>query len=241
MTLAWTAPDGGLPIRGYTVYQGTSPGGESGTPVNGSSLVTATSYQVTGLTNGTTYYFMVTAFNRTGQGPTSNEANAVPVTVPGAPTGLTATPDDGTVTLAWAAPASDGGSPVTGYNVYQGTSPGGESGTPVNGSSLVAATSYQVTGLTNGTTYYFRVTAVTRVGQGPASAEVNAVPVTVPGAPTGLTATPDDGTVTLAWAAPRPMVARRLLATTSTRGPARAAKAAPRSTVLRWSPPLAIR
>ena len=155
VTLAWTGPDGGLPIRGYNVYEGTSPGGESGTPVNGSSLVTATSYQVTGLTNGTTYYFMVTAFNRTGQGPTSNEANAVPVTVPGAPTGLTATPGDGTVTLAWAAPASDGGSPVTGYNVYQGTSPGGESGTPVNGSSLVTATSYQVTGLINGTTYYF--------------------------------------------------------------------------------------
>ena len=135
---------------------------------------------MTGLTNGTTYYFRVTAVTRVGQGPASAEVKAVPVTVPGAPTGLTATPDDGTVTLAWAAPASDGGSPVTGYNVYQGTSPGGESG-PVNGFSLVTTTGYKVTGLVNGTTYYFRVTAVNRVGQGPASAEVKAVPVTVPG------------------------------------------------------------
>ena len=103
------------------------------------------------------------------------------------------------VTLSWAAPAS-GGAPVTGYNVYKGTKSGGETG-PVNGSSLVTATGYKVTGLVNGTTYYFRVTAVNRVGQGPASAEVKAVPATVPGAPAGLTATPGDGQVTLSWKA----------------------------------------
>ena len=157
---------GGLPITGYNVSRGPARAAKSGTPVNGSSLVTTTGYKVTGLVNGTTYYFMVTAFNRSGQGPTSNEANAVPVTVPGEPTGLTATAGDGTVTLVWAAPASDGGSPVTGYNVYQGTSPGGESGTPVNGSSLVTATTYQVTGLTNGTTYYFMVPRSTGLVRG---------------------------------------------------------------------------
>ena len=92
------------------------------------------------------------------------------------------------MTLAWAAPASDGGAPVTGYNVYQGTSPGGETG-PVNGSSLVTATGYKVTGLVNGTTYYFRVTAVSKVGEGKPSVEAKAVPATVPGAPAGLTAT----------------------------------------------------
>ena len=124
MTLSWAAPasDGGSAVTGYNVYQGTSPGGETG-PVTGSQ-VTATGYKVTGLINGTTYYFRVTAVNRVGEGPASAEVKAVPVTVPGAPTGLTATPGDGQVTLSWAAPASDGGSPVTGYNVYQGTSPG---------------------------------------------------------------------------------------------------------------------
>ena len=91
--------------------------------------------------------------------------------------------------------------PITGYNVYQGTSPGGEARVPVNGASLVTSP-YTVTGLNNGTTYYFRVTAVNRVGEGPASAEAKAVPVTVPGAPTGLTATPGDARVTLSWTAP---------------------------------------
>ena len=201
VTLSWTKPasDGGSSIIGYTVYQGTSPGGGSGTAVN-KSLVTSP-FTVTGLKNGTTYYFTVAAVNGVGEGQLSNEVPATPTaTPPGEPTGLTATAGDGTVTLAWTAP--DGGLPIRGYTVYQGTSPGGESGTPVNGSSLVTATSYQVTGLTNGTTYYFMVTAFNRTGQGPTSNEANAVPVTVPGAPTGLTATPDDGTVTLAWAAP---------------------------------------
>ena len=199
VTLSWAAPAsvGCSPVSGYHVYQGTSPGGETGSPAN-CSPVTATSCTVTGLTNGTTYYFKVTAVYKVGEGPGA-EVEAVPATVPGAPTGLAAVPGNGQVTLSWAAPASDGGSPVTGYHVYQGASPGGETG-PVS-CSPVTATSCTVTGLTNGTTYYFKVTAVNRVGEGP-GAEVRAVPVTVPGGPTGLAAVPGNGQVTLSWAAP---------------------------------------
>ena len=77
MTLSWAAPasNGGLPVSGYIIYQGTSPGGETGAPVNGSP-VTATSYTVTGLTNGTTYYFQVVAVNAAGLSPLSEEASA---------------------------------------------------------------------------------------------------------------------------------------------------------------------
>jgi trimeric autotransporter adhesin len=99
--------------------------------------------------------------------------------VPGAPTGLTTTAGDSQVILSWAAPASDGGSPVTGYNIYQGTSAGGESTTPDN-SSPVSGTSYTATGLTNGTTYYFVVTAVNAAGEGPQSNEVSATPALIP-------------------------------------------------------------
>ena len=67
------------------------------------------------------------------------------------------------VTLSWDPPASDGGPSASGYNVYQGTSAGGETGTPVN-HSPVTSTSYQVTGLTNGSTYYFTVKAVSEAG-----------------------------------------------------------------------------
>ena len=80
----------------------------------------------------------MTAVNEAGEGKPSNEVPVTPVAVPGTPTGLAATAGDGRMTLSWTAPASDGGSRVTGYKVYQGTKPGGETG-PVNGSSLVTA------------------------------------------------------------------------------------------------------
>jgi len=197
ITLSWTAPasDGGAGISGYLIYQGTSPGGESASPVN-SSPVSATSYTVTGLANGTTYYFKVAAVNDAKhQGTDSGEASAVPVSattsasasasasqtsgagaagVPGAPTGLTASPGNAQVSLSWTAPASDGGSPLASYRVYQGTSPGFAPGIPV---STITGTSTTVTGLTNGTTYYFVVTAVDANGQvSGASSEASAQP-----------------------------------------------------------------
>ena len=124
---------------------------------------------------------------------------AVPVTVPGAPTGLTATRGNTQVVLSWTAPASDGGSQVTGYELYVGTTADLSGNAPV---ARVTGTVVTVTNLINGTRYYFRVTAVNRVGEGRPSNEVSAVPLTVPGAPTGLTATPGDSQVTLSWAAP---------------------------------------
>ena len=88
-------------------------------------------------------------------------------------------------------PASDGGAAIIGYDVYMGTSSGGESASPVNG-GLIGGTGYTVTGLTDGTTYYFRADAVNDANlHSEASAEASATPVapvTAPGAPGGLTA-----------------------------------------------------
>jgi len=165
---------------------------------------------VTNLINGTRYYFRVAAVNRIGGGPASSEVSAVPLTVPGAPTGLTATPGNSRVTLSWAAPPS-GGAAISNYLIFDGTRPGGENRAPVNG-SLVTATSYTVTGLTNGTTYYFRVIAVNAAGKGPLSAEAPAtllriLPTSPPpststsgtptsSTPTSGTTTPTSGTTT---------------------------------------------
>ena len=208
VTLSWKPPAGAGPVAGDDIYRGTSPGGESGSPVN-TSLVQGTSYTASGLTDGTTYYFTVAAVNGGGhQGPSSGEASATPVaTQLGAPIGLTATPGDAQVTLSWSPPAPTGVT-VDGYNIYEGTSPGGESGSPVN-TSLVQGTSYTASGLTDGTTYYFTVAAVwssesegTPV-QGPSSGEASATPVaTQLGAPIGLTATPGNSQVTLSWKPP---------------------------------------
>src|SRR6185503_13829864 len=123
-------------------------------------------------------------------------------TVPGAPTGVSGLSRDHAVALSWNAPASDGGSAISGYRI-----------TPriANGDTLdpiytpYASTSYTVTGLTNGTAYTFAVAAVNGVGTGPdssASAAVTPTPATVPGAPSGVTATAQDASVSLSWTAP---------------------------------------
>jgi hypothetical protein len=180
VTLSWTPPaaGGGPPVVGYDIYDGTSSGGESGSPVNTSPVQDA-SYTVTGLSDGTTYYFTVAAVDSAGHpGPSSGEASATPVTAtpqspPGPPTGLTATAGDSRVTLSWTPPAAGGGPPVVGYDIHRGTRPGGESGN----TSLVQGTRYTVTGLANGTTYYFTVAAVDSAGQrGPSSGEASATP-----------------------------------------------------------------
>jgi hypothetical protein len=79
VTLSWNPPPASsLPVTGYDIYQGTSPGGESSTPVH-TAPAPGTSYTVTGLTDGTPYYFTVTAVSATGQqGPPSGEARATP-------------------------------------------------------------------------------------------------------------------------------------------------------------------
>jgi YHS domain-containing protein len=199
VTLSWAAPgsDGGAQISHYVVREGTRPGGESDAPVRGSP-VGGTSTTVTGLANGTTYYFTVTAANSVGLGPASAEVLATPRAAPGAVGGLTTIAGNGQVIVSWNAPVSSGGLPVTGYHLYAGTSDDFTGKAPLIPLTGTAAT---VTGLVNGTTYYFKVTAVNGAGDGPGS-ETEAVPVTTPEAPTKLTATPGKSQVTLSWTAP---------------------------------------
>ncbi len=104
-----------------------------------------------------------------------------PPVVPSAPTGLTATPGNTSVSLQWSAPASDGGSPILDYVVEQ--SPDGITGWTAVDDGVGTATTATVTGLTNGTVYYFRILAVNANGAGPASVDVKVTPRTVPGAP----------------------------------------------------------
>jgi hypothetical protein len=188
--VSWIAPSstGGSPITGYTVT--SNPGGLTATTTG---ALTAT---VTGLTNGTAYTFTVVARNTASSGPASTASNAVtPTGPPGAPTSVAATAGNAQATVSWTAPASNGGSPITGYTVT--SSPGGIT------ASTTGATTATVSGLTNGTTYTFTVTATNAKGTGAASLPSAVVtPTGLPGAPTSVTATAADGQATVSWTAP---------------------------------------
>ena len=89
----------------------------------------------------------------------------------------------------WTAPASDGGSAITGYLVEK--SPNGSSSWTTE-ATLGVVLNHTATGLSNGTIQYFRVSAINTVGTGTASNTLSATPATVPGAPTGPTPTPGE-------------------------------------------------
>ena len=188
--LSWVQPSGGAEVTGYEYEQDVS-----GTWISTGS--TDTSYTVTGLTNGQSYTFRVRAANSAGRSAASTaSASVTPATVPGAPTGLSATVSDQRVDLIWTAPASNGGQSITDYEYEQGGS-----GTWI--STGGTATSYMVHNLTNGQPYRFRVRALNSVGAGAASAaSPNVTPATEPDAPTGLSATVSDQEVDLIWTAP---------------------------------------
>ena len=120
--LRWTAgPDGGSGITGYQ-YRRSDDAGDNWSPdwtdIDGSGAGT-TSHTVDGLANGTAYTFEVRALNAEGEGLASNRARAVPLVLPGAPTDLAASAGPGAAVLRWTAPASDGGSAITGYRYRQ--------------------------------------------------------------------------------------------------------------------------
>jgi len=187
--LSWEAPssDGGSPIIGYRIYRGTASGAESFLIELGSLLA----WTDTSAANGVTYFYQVRAFNAVGEGPSSLEVSAMPIgpTAPAQILSLTATAGTGRVTLAWERPP-DGGSPIRNYYIYRGTTPGGESYYGAVGTVLA----YSDTDVNDGVTYYYRVSAVNAVGEGPLSPEVSATPY-VPNTPpeASFTVTPSSG------------------------------------------------
>jgi uncharacterized repeat protein (TIGR01451 family) len=199
--LSWTAPasNGGAPISDYVVQRATSTAGPWTTVDDGVS--TARSFSATGLNNATRYFFRVAAVNSAGTGSFSGTASATPRALPSAPPSLTARPRLRSVRLIWAAPASNGGAPITDYVVQRAAHRGGPWITLDDGVST--AHSFSATGLNNGTRYFFRVAARTPAGTGSFSRVASARPRTVPTRPRSLAATPvGPRSVRLTWARP---------------------------------------
>src|SRR5207302_224992 len=149
--LSWTTPaDGGSAITGYKLYRGTV----SGSLSLYQTLGVTNGYTDTAVTNGTTYYYQVTAGKAVGEGTSSSEKSATPTapaTEPGVPT-LTATAGNAQVALSWTTPAN-GGSPITAYKLYRGT----VSGSLSLYQTLGVTNGYTDIAVTNGTTYYYQV------------------------------------------------------------------------------------
>ena len=185
IVLTWLAPaSNGSPVTRYEIYRDGA--------VTPTYSVTTQSKTDTGLAAGTTYTYIVKAVNAVGPSA-GGLAFATTASAPGAPASLSATAGAGQILLTWFAPASDGRSPITRYDIYRDGA-----GTPTY---TTTTTSYTNTGLAAGTTYTYIVKATNAVGSSLGSSAA-ATTANVPGAPTSLGATGGVGQVVLSWSAP---------------------------------------
>ena len=200
--LNWSAPafDGGGAVSDYTVQYSSDGSSWTTFPHAASAATTAT---VTGLTAGTSYQFRVAAVNSAGQGGFTAASAAVFVTtVPGVPKNLVGVPGGPQAALSWSAPDTNGFSAISDYTIeYRPTT---ASVWQTFAHTPSTATTATVTGLTIGTGYVFRVSAVNGSGVGAASAvSAELVPIVIgPGMPRYLIGTPGDRQVNLSWLAP---------------------------------------
>ncbi len=119
-------------------------------------------------------------------------------TIPAAPQNLQATAGNGQITLTWQAPSTNGGSPITNYKIHRSISPGSE----IYLTTVGNVTTYTDTNLTNGQPYYYKVSAVNGVGEGPLSEELSLPAITISAAPRNLQAAAGNGFITLTWQTP---------------------------------------
>ncbi len=197
VSLQWDdAMDGGSSITGYTVYMSQTSG--SGYSVQGSGVTSP--YEVTGLTNSQTYYFVVTATNVLGESVYSKEVSVIPSGTVTEPLNVISTPGRSQVDLSWDPPTSDGGSPITGYNVYR-SEISGQSYVLLGGNT--SALGYSDITPVNGITYYYVVTAKNIFMESAYSSEVSARPTGESVPPDNIsTFLTDAETIAVNWSAP---------------------------------------
>ncbi|MCU1352247.1 MAG: hypothetical protein JWM05_1456 [Acidimicrobiales bacterium] len=171
--VTWVAPaDNGAAIDQYTVtpYLGLV---AQAPRVFNNTLVTEV---ITGLVDGSTYTFRVKGHNVRGTGPNSAASPAVKAGAPVAPAQPKVGPGNGQARVSWAAPANNG-SPINGYVVTPFVGAVAQVPRTFNTAALVQ----DVTGLTNGTSYTFKVAGRNARGVGPSSvASAVVAPTTQP-------------------------------------------------------------
>jgi len=167
--LNWTRPAGD--VTGNNLFLSTSSG--ANTPYT--SVGDVSSYTFAGLTAGQSYFFKVQPVSDAGNGKTSEEVSGS-FSLASAPQSLSASlSGTSNINLAWSAPSNAGSSAITGYKIYKSTN-----GTDVLYTTIGNQTSYSLSSLAPGYTYYFKVQAVTASGDGTLSSQASkAIPISI--------------------------------------------------------------
>jgi fibronectin type 3 domain-containing protein len=196
VNITWDPPadDGGSPITNYRIYKAETSGGQTSYIEIGNVLY----YNDTSVTNGVTYYYIITAKNAVFEGEPSLEVQGTPLGVPSEPLNLQATSGDSWINITWDVPSDDGGTEVTNYRIYKGTVSGSENFLTEIGD----VTFYNDSAVNNGVTYFYKVAAKNSVGEGVLSTRTSATPLGLPSAPQNLQAASGDSYVYLTWDAP---------------------------------------
>ncbi|MGI9448083.1 MAG: fibronectin type III domain-containing protein, partial [Pirellulales bacterium] len=193
--LTWTVPASALTVTSHQL-QYKKQSDSTWTTFNGNIVIdgSAATATVTGLDNGVVYDFEVVAVNTVGSSPAAT-VSATPFALPGAVNNFVAVNAGSSVNLSWGAPSSDGGATITGYDVqYRLAS---SSTWIANGTSTGLSTN--VTGLSVGQTYVFRVAAQTSFGTGPFSQSDEVTVGSTPAAPARVGAWKEGGSIHVLW------------------------------------------
>jgi hypothetical protein len=188
ITIGWT--DNSSNETGFYIER--SPDNSTWTQI-ASVAANSTSYINTGLSASTAYYYRVRAYNAGGDSAYTNVANATTLTpIAAVPTNLVATPaSTSAINLTWTDNSNQ-----TGFYIER--SPDNSTWTQIGSTT---STSYQDTGLSSTTTYYYRVSAYNAGGNSAYTTATSATTLTpIPTAPSTLVATAASTTqVTLTW------------------------------------------
>jgi hypothetical protein len=184
--------DGGATITGYEystdggVTWLARAAGTTGSPL---VITTLSSDGVTPLVNGTTYPVEVRAVNSVGAGTSSGVADGIARTIPAAPTLTSVTSRPNALRVHFSS-ASNGGSPIIGYEYRLGTGAWTSTGT--------LGQAFTISSLTNGITYGVQVVAVNAVGTSDPSAAINGVPASPPSQAVISSVSAGDGSLSVA-------------------------------------------
>ncbi len=195
--LDWTVPgNGGFDLLGYRIYVEDG----RGIPVLYSEIGSVPSFKAMDLENGKEYVFRISAFNEIGEGPLSDRIKAIPVGVPGPVSDLLITKAYmGTVVLHWTDPEDLGGSPLMGSVIYRGLTEGEMDRV---GEVLDGVGFFEDADLIDGTSYYYRISCVNAVGEGPKGPSLEVIPLGIPSMVLDLKIEATTDTVDIKWLPP---------------------------------------